>query len=188
MILLEKTKSPRSKAIAIILIILLLLGGLVLFAYNYFKQIQEPISLTDSSDIAVEVLAGSSTDKIATLLYNKGLIHNKLIFKYKVKEMDLETSLKAGSYNLKKTMDIEEIIHSLNKGVKSKDTVRFTIPEGYELDQLASKLSNEGLVDYERFIYLTINKSNFEDRYPFLKELEDNFNSLMQKAFKGELF
>ena len=171
-ICMEKTKSKKFRGFSV-LIVIIILGISVVMSMNYFNNSQKPVSLTDNKDVTVEILPGSTTDSIATLLYENDLIHNKLIFKYKVKEMEVGSSLKAGKYSFKKTMDIVEIIDTLHTGVKSDNTVRFTIPEGYELEQIAAKLSDQGIVDYNRFMELANDKSNFEDKYSFLKELDE---------------
>ncbi len=170
----EKTKAKRYRGF--LLIVLLIIIGVIVAAFNYFNKIQKPVSLTDNKDVVVEIQAGSTTDTIAALLFDNDLIHNELIFKYKVRDMGVGSSLKAGSYSLNRAMDLVEIIEALNAGVKSNNTVRFTIPEGYELEQVARKLSDEAIVDYDRFMDLSSNKSNFEDKFAFLKEIEEGYS------------
>ena len=79
-------------------------------------------------------------------------------------------------------MDLETIINQISKGGKSQNTVRFTIPEGYEIRQIADKLSQEGLINKEKFLKLASNKENFEDKHNFLKELDKN------QSLEGFLF
>lgn len=178
----EKTKSSKGSAFKLFLFLLIVLFIGILFGARYFKKSLGPMSLTDKDDIVIEVLKGSTTEKIAELLYENNLINNKFIFKYKVKELGVGGNLKAGEYSLNKSMDIVEIIDSLAKGVKSNNTLRFTIPEGYELIQVATKLSEEGIVNYDRFMELTKDKSNFEEKFTFLKELDDG------QSLEGFLF
>lgn len=178
----EKMKSRKNKGFFVFLFILFLIATLMIFGIKYFNKSLGPVSLTDHSDIAIEVQAGSSTDRIAALLYENQLIHNKMIFLYKVRDMGVGSSLKAGKYNLNRSMDLVEIIDSLTKGGKSDDTVRFTIPEGYELEQVANKLSHEGLVDFNRFMDLIDDKSNFETKFEFLMEIENG------QSLEGFLF
>lgn len=179
--MMEKTKSKKFRGFSALILILILGITIVLGIYFFYKS-QKPVSLTDNKDITVEISPGSTTNSIAKLLHENDLIHNELIFKYKVRELGVGSSLKAGKYNLNKTMDVVEIINIINKGVKSDNTVRFTIPEGYELEQIATKLSNEGIVDYNRFMDLVNDKSNFDDEFSFLKELEDG------QSLEGFLF
>ncbi len=59
--------------------------------------------------------------------------------------------MKAGTYLLNTAMDVNDIIDQLSKGGKNENVVKFTIPEGYEIRQMADKLAYQGLVDKERF-------------------------------------
>ena len=77
-------------------------------------------------------------------MYEKGLIRHPLIFKYEVRKRNVDSRLKAGEYNLSTGMDCDTIIGNLTRGVRDTNTVRFTIPEGYELVQMAEKLESEG--------------------------------------------
>ena len=105
-----------------------------------------------------------------------------MIFKIAVKNSRADGSLKAGVYTLNTGMDVEEIIFLLSKGGKNKNVVRFTIPEGYEIRQMAEKLEKEGLVNGERFLELASDKANFEGEYPILKELPEG------QSLEGFLF
>src|SRR5690606_8151728 len=76
-------------------------------------------------------------------------------------------------YTLSTSMDVNEIIDELTKGGRNENVLRFTIPEGYELEMIADKLAAEGIVDKDRFLQLASDKANFEDKFSFLQELED---------------
>ena len=165
----KKNKSKPKGFTALILLLIILLGAL--YAQRYYKDSLGAMVAENPSDINIIIPPSSSTTKITNILYENGLIKNQLIFKYKVKSMGVGGKLKAGEYSLSTGMDVETIIDNLIKGGKSKNTLRFTIPEGYELRQMAEKLSEEGIVDYDRFLELTSDKSNFEDKFTFLKDL-----------------
>ncbi|NLN14727.1 MAG: endolytic transglycosylase MltG [Tissierellia bacterium] len=177
----EKTKAKGISSIIVIVLALIIIAA-VYFALGYYRKALGPVALGDNKEIRVEVPAGSSTEKIASILYENGLIHNRWIFKLKVKEMGVGSSLKAGEYSFNRSMDLEEIVGLLTKGTKSYDTTRFTIPEGYELDQIGQRLADEGLVDFDRFMELASDKANFEGEFSFLRELEEG------QSLEGFLF
>nr|WP_300002368.1 endolytic transglycosylase MltG [Tissierella sp.] len=159
--------------------------GLIIAAFlsfTYYKNSLDPVSKTAEESIALEIPSGSSTQDIGEILERNNLIKNKWVFLFKVKTLDTKRSLKAGTYNLSQSMNLETIIESLVKGGKSGNTVRFTIPEGYELKDTARKLSEEKIVDYDRFIKLTEDKANFEEEFEFLKDLDEG------KTLEGFLF
>ena len=176
----EKKKGSILKYIFLFLILVIIFAGFT--ANNYYKQSIGPMDKDNAKEITVEVPSGSSTDKISTILLDNGLIKNKTIFKFQVKKLEADGKLKAGTFNLNTGMDVEEIVSSLSVSQKSTNTVRFTIPEGYELTQIAEKLAKEGIVDESRFLELTGDKSNFEDKYEFLKQLEP------EQSLEGFLF
>lgn len=177
----EKSKMKKKGISFILLILIILLMGSI-FLYRYYVNSLGPVSQKNGEEVSLEIPSGSSTNKISEILYDNRLIHNKLIFKIQVKNLGLDGKLKAGKYDLNRSMNLEEIINNLAKGGKSENTVRFTIPEGYELFRIGEKLANENIVNLDRFLELASNKSNFEDKFPFLKELEEG------QSLEGFLF
>src|SRR5699024_1493343 len=105
-------------------------------------------------------------------LKTNGLIRSEIIFQINLRNNGAAGKLKAGVYTLNTGMDMDTIISELTKGGANKDTIRVTIPEGYEIIEIAEKLENEGLIDGEEFLRLTGDKKEFEDDYPFLKEVD----------------
>ena len=145
----------------------------VLLIRQYYKNGLMAVAAENPTDINIQIPAGSSSSKIATILKEKGLIKNELIFKIAVKNKDADGSLKAGSYTLNTGMNIYKLIDELSKGGKNDNVIKFTIPEGYEIRQIADSLAEKGIVDKDRFLELASDKKNFQDKFPILKELED---------------
>jgi UPF0755 protein len=100
----------------------------------------------------VSVPQGMHTRRIITLLDEEGIIANPTLFHVIVKIEGAEQNLKAGSYLLSPRMTPLEIITELQVGRVQSE--RVVIPEGFEIRQIADVLSNEGLVDRDRFIEL----------------------------------
>lgn len=166
----KKRKKNRNYKIILLSILIIILA---LLCTNYYKQGFTAISEKDVKEINVEIPNGSSTKKISSILKEEGLIRNEIIFQIATKNNEADGKLKAGTYLLNTGMDIDDIIAQLIKGVKNEEVTGFTIPEGYEVREIADKLAAEGLIDKERFLNLTGDKKNFEEEYPLLKQLED---------------
>lgn len=177
-----KKKRKKNKFMVFLIGIILFLMIGVIFVKSFYEDSLGPMEKSNPSDILVHIPPSTSTNEIANILYEKGLIKHPLIFKYEVKKKNVDSKLKAGEYNLSTGMDLNTIIENLTKGVKDLNTVRFTIPEGYELVQMADKLEKEGLVNKDRFLDLTSRKENFQDKYDFLNLLEEN------QSLEGFLF
>lgn len=175
-----KEKKKRGHTIFIIFIVILLVAiGLI---YNFYQNALKPISVSDNEIIDVNIPSGSSSKYIGKLLEEKKLIKDKWIFLLKVRSLDTNSSLKAGDYKLNKSMSLDTIINSLIKGGKSGSTISFTIPEGYEIKDIAKKLDNEGIINSDKFLKLAMNKENFENEFEFLQEIDDG------QSLEGFLF
>ncbi|NLX63097.1 MAG: endolytic transglycosylase MltG [Tissierellia bacterium] len=177
----KKGRKYRKLKIALIFMIVVLMLTIGI-AISYYNKATLPMEEKNPRDITIEIPLGSSSIEIAKILKDSGLIRDELVFRIALKREKAESSLKAGSYVLNTSMSVYEIIEYLSKGGKNTNVVKFTIPEGYELKDMAKKLSDEGLVDANRFMDLVANKDNFEDKFPFLKELKEG------QSLEGYLF
>lgn len=171
---LVKSKNKGIKLGIIFFILFILITTSLVFIY--FKNQIKPVAInSDFNNITIKIPSGSSTAKIAELLEHNSLIKNKYIFRLIVRMKDVDGKLKAGEYLLNNKMDLYQIIDVLVKG-NPKETVTFTIPEGYELSQIAEKLSNENLVNKEKFLELCNNVSLFKERFDFLNKLPEGLS------------
>ncbi|MGA3601062.1 endolytic transglycosylase MltG [Lysinibacillus agricola] len=127
------------KIVAIVAIsIVLLLGVIGLFGYNYVKSALKPMDPDATKTIAVEVPIGSGLGSISTLLEKEGIIKDARVFKYYAKFKN-ESQFQAGKYDLTQAMTFDEIIESLKTGkVYRKPVFTMTIPEGLTLEQIGN--------------------------------------------------
>ncbi len=171
----------KLKKAGIIVFVFLLL--IVILAAGVFYYFSTAVDKDDGNTIEIEIPTGSSTRAIAEILKDNELIHNDLFFRYQVKRLGLDSEMKAGIYELSKDMKIEKIIDLLVKGNEKVDSVRFTIPEGYNIVQIATKLADEELVDRDRFIQLA-KEGDFN--YSFVQAIPDNAD--IKYKLEGYLF
>ncbi|WP_236908670.1 endolytic transglycosylase MltG [Clostridium sp. Cult3] len=173
----KKNNKPVKKIFLLILLIVVLF-----FGKNYYDKGFTAIDSENLKEIDVEIPLGSNPSNIASILKEKGLIRNEIPFKIAIRNRAAGEKLKAGKYILNTGMDIYDIIDELTKGGVNEKVISFTIPEGYEIRQMAEKLAKEGIVEKERFLELTSDKKYFEDKHPILKELEEG------QGLEGVLF
>lgn len=157
-------------------LILLSITILILFTIVYYTRSFQAMSVENPTEIEIEIPAGSSSKKIASILKDEGLIRNELVFQIGVKKNKAAGKLKAGAYSLNTGMDINDIISQLSKGGKNKNVLKITIPEGYEIRQMAEKLAEKGIIDKEEFLKLAASKEYFEEDYPFLNQLDEGYS------------
>ena len=149
----------KGKVIGILLVILLILA---LGAGGYVWGMMRPVQAS-SEPVVFEIKSGSGISKIADQLQQEGLIRNSLIFKGYLKWNKLGSNFMAGKYAMNPGVTYDEIVHKLSSGdVVPEEMVKFTIPEGYTVLQMADKLSAEGIVDKKEFLKLANDPSAFD--------------------------
>ncbi len=133
--------------------------------------------------VTVEIAAGSGTQEIAMALKEKGVIGYPFWFRVASKLGGHDGSYQQGLFSLRKDAGYKAVF----KGLKNpkNELVRVTIPEGYELRQIADKLEESGLVDRKRF-FQAIERGNFD--YWFLKNLPKRDNRLEGYLFPDTYF
>lgn len=150
---LEKKRS-RWRTVLIALIVVFVLLGLSAggAAYYGYRSLQ-PLPAGELKKITIP--SGTGSAGIARLLENEGIIRNHLAFSLYMRYKNQGSRFQAGQYEFAPGVTLDEIISKLNRGdVVKEEMIRFTIPEGYSVAQIADKLSEDGLVDKETFLKL----------------------------------
>ncbi|OUS78270.1 aminodeoxychorismate lyase [Paenibacillus sp. MY03] len=101
----------------------------------------------------VAISRGMSANSVADTLEENGIIKNSFVFGYYLQLKDEGSRFQAGLYEMSPGMDNAAIIAKLNAGdTIAEETIRFTIPEGYTVLQIADKLAADGLINKEKFL------------------------------------
>ena len=136
-----KKKKSHLKAFFISLLIFLALisaGGY--FGYQYVLASLEPVDPTSKEYVTVQIPEGASVQEIGSTLEKAGLVKHGIVFGMYTKYKNY-SDLKAGYYNLQKSMSTADLIKELQKGgtAEAQEPVlaSLTIPEGYTIDQIA---------------------------------------------------
>ena len=131
-----------------------------------------PVDSTDTSEFEVVIPSGTLTDGIADILLEEELILNKLAFKELAKDLGADKKFQAGTYILSPSMDAYEIIEIISSGKAFVETVKFTIPEGFELNQIIERLVSNGIATEDELIDVL---ENGEFPYVFLDYVDREF-------------
>lgn len=137
----KKEKKSHVKAFVIsFLVFLALLSAGGYFGYQYVQSSLQPVDANSKKYVTVQIPDGSNVQEIGTTLEKAGLVKHGLIFSFYAKYKNY-TDLKAGYYNLQKSMSTEDLLKELQKGGTDEPQepvlATLTIPEGYTLDQIA---------------------------------------------------
>lgn len=141
------------------LLFMLTISAILLYAV-------QPASPDENSlGILVDIPQGLTGKQIAKLIADAGVVKNADLFHLIMRVTKVDRKLQAGHYLLNPAMSALEVIEELQNG-RAK-TVVVTIPEGFNLKQIATRLANQELVDYERFLELASDYTEvFGDKPP----------------------
>ena len=155
----------------------------------------EPVDKNDATPIEVTIPASSSASSIARILYGAcgydkdGLISSTAAFKVYVDFVGKANSLKAGTYVLSKNMSIKQIVEELCEGNPAKATVKFTIPEGYTIQNIAKALQEKGLIQNEDQLYVAARTGESFANFAFVAEAGATPNATSRSyVLEGYLF
>lgn len=174
-----KTSTEKSKKIIrrIRLVLLIVLIICTYSGYQYYSSLKLPVDKSSTENIVINIPKGSSSSKIASILKEKNVIRNEFYFRVISKQRKIGGKYQAGEYKLNKAMDIDEIIDKLINGDIYVETVKFTIPEGFELKQIVDRLTSidEFNINKEKLMDV-IENEDFE--FDFLKDIPKGKNRL----------
>ena len=144
---------------------ILIIIVVILIASIGFMHLTGNVALKGEPKQLVVVKAGMTTDELTEVLFSENLITSPLAFRIQARALRLGDKLKVGEYEIKPGMSNSKIIKMLKEG-----RVRFlvlTIPEGYTVEQIATKIEKEGFgkaeeikklaKDYEPYPYMQTN-------------------------------
>jgi UPF0755 protein len=142
-------------------ILLVLLIGLAFFGWRYVQQELKPAAASNQA-VRFTIPAGSNSTQITHILEDNGLIRNSMMFWYYLKYSKEGNNFKAGTYEMKPGLKNTEIIDRLNNGdIVKEEVIRFTIPEGFNVKQIADKLSSQKIVDKAAFLEIADSDRNY---------------------------
>ena len=179
-----KKKTSFFKVFMVTMLVLLIAAGTgAWFGWTKVQAMLEPVSIGTDRQVLVNVPRGATTTSIGHLLEEAGLIHNSTAFRLWLRYYELDGQIQAGDYILSPALNLSEIVDKLVRGDVHRDTLRFTVPEGLFITDIASRLAEQGIVDEERFLELITDLSLWQD-YWFVQEIPEG----LEMPLEGYLF
>ena len=137
----------------------------------------------------IEVTSGNTYMSVSKILKENNLIKSEFFFKVYVK-LHKPSSLQAGKYELKESMNVKEIIKVLSNGsTYNPNVVSLTFKEGINMRNVA-KIIAENTENTEEDVFVTLSDTNYLDelikKYWFVTEEVKNKN--IYYSLEGYLF
>jgi UPF0755 protein len=146
------------------------LQGLVLSIYLNTRSgdLTSPAG-KDDTPVLFTIERGESLNAIANRLQSEKLIKDPDLFKRYLQYNGLDASIEAGDFELKQTMDIQEIAKALQEGRIAELNVR--IPQGKRIEEIAAIVASQIPVDGTELLGLMQDAEQWKSEFEFLNDL-----------------
>lgn len=141
----KKLFAKKKISILICSLLIILIGGLYI---SY--AVGNPFKVNDK--YRFEVKKDDNLYKIIDRLDRNDLIKNKFLLKAYVKYKKFPGEIKPGFYSIKAGENINSLVHDMNSGIFDETYVKVTIPEGFQITQIASVLEKKGIISSDKFL------------------------------------
>ena len=168
----DKMTWKRWCILAFTMLILILGGSMLVFGTGGSRR-----ELATDQVVYVEIKSGMSAGDISDELVRRGVLTDKFSFWWRVKRSGAASKFKSGMYAMHPNMTADEVLTKLINGDTAE--VKFTIPEGFGVKEIAKRLADEGLVDEQEFLA----KAKDFAPYPYIDRKSD-----IRYACEGFLF
>ena len=167
----NKQKRGRNKLFfRLVWLMMVLFIGIALAQYAV-AGINDMLAIgRDKVNVTVEIPKGATTDQIAEVLQEQGVIQRADFFKLYSKLTKSDGHYNNGTYKLNTSMDYEAIINNLQSNANRVDIVKITFPEGVNALEVAQLLEENGVCSQEDALNY-INSTALDEKYDFLKQL-----------------
>lgn len=176
----ERRKEDRvvRKIVYILTIgILIVAGILAISGYNYVSAGLKPLDKNDKKLVQVEVPSGSSNRQIGDILEEGEVIRDGMVFNFYTKFKNL-TNFQAGYYQFSPNMTLDQISKELQQGGSAEpldDASKLTVPEGYDVDKIASLVAKK--TDFKKEDFIKVMKDD-----KFFEQLKTQYPDLLTDA------
>ena len=137
----------------ILLLIVVLLVAVIIGGLEYYDGIIEKPLKSDKEKIKITVDEGESFYSILDELSSTGVLKNKEVIKLNLKlDKKNNINLVPGEYEVNTNVTLKELIKILETEDFSKNRISVTIPEGYDIEEIANLFEENGLFSKDEFL------------------------------------
>lgn len=144
-------RSPRRRALAVLLALFLVLGSVAVALVTYVRWCEGASGPQER--VTVTIPEGASAQEAVTLLHREGVIRCDAVSRLTVRGKEGAEGILAGPHQLTTNMTLGAALEALSTPPPEAPTVTVTIPEGYRLTQIAERVAELG-VPAKRFLAL----------------------------------
>lgn len=134
-----------STASKVVIVVLVLMLGAVGGGVYYVSWLMSGGPETGET-VEFEIEEGDTAASVADSLAAAGIVRSGLLFRMRARSAGLDRGIVPGTYELRPSMSIDEVIDALLAGpavARGRETFRFTIPEGLTVAETLERLAEQ---------------------------------------------
>ncbi len=175
-------KKSGIKTLWAVMYVLMIMGISLIISAFAIVTINDVFALVSDNDRTVTLVFSeekTSVKEAADALQDSGMIRYKWAFRLYA-GLKGNKSFESGTFEIKDAYDFGQIIDTFNRVSNYQETVKVTIPEGYNIRQIAKLLEDSRVCNAEEFIK-TCNSYAF--KHEFLQDVP-----MVENRLEGFLF
>lgn len=137
----------------------------------------------ESREVTVTIPEGSDLSDVANILEETGIIDEPFTFEVYARVKNMEGRLASGTFTLNPNLGYDQIFQALKTRDDGREIVKVTFYEGMKVTEIAERLDENGVCDYEEFM-AAVDNETFE--YEF--ESMMGTNEYIYHKWEGYLF
>lgn len=145
-----KTENLLKKKIAAIATVVCIS---VITACSFLGESEPVPKIVDKTPMYIRISSGMGAASIGEYLEEKQVISSQKFFLKRLRQSGKDVDIQSGTYKLHKGMKSDEVIELLVNGKVA--VIKFTIPEGYNLHEMAKSLEKQGICKSDDFLKAT---------------------------------
>ncbi len=119
-------------------------------ACSFLGESEPDPKIVDETPMYIRISSGMGAASIGEYLEEKQVISSQKFFLKRLRQSGRDGDIQSGTYKLHKGMKSDEVIELLVNGRVA--AIRFTIPEGYNLHEMAKSLEKQGICKSNDFL------------------------------------
>ncbi len=157
----------KKERIGFLMISILVLAPIFTFMLFLWWAINSPLILDETKKLKIS--KGDGFLEIGEKLESEGIVRSAILFRLYVLLRGWAGNLQPGEYIFEKKLSIPEVSRKL---VLGPGDIEITFPEGLTMYEIEERLVKEELVSPGEFVTLSHSPDLFEEKFPFLSEIE----------------
>ena len=125
----------------VFILVCLIAAGVAYGVHDYYQDNLKAVSNSQKT-VTITIPKGSTLDQVADILSQNGVIRSRKVFEQYVRAKGLQNKIQAGTYAIKPSQSVKEIVAIITEGKVASNLI--TITPGQRLDQIEQTFINAG--------------------------------------------